>query len=525
LTAPGAPPLQSSAEPARGAVQERRDALALGILAFVTLLFHLLAIWNYGYFRDEFYYIACSKWLALGYVDHPPLSILILAIQRKLFGDSLLSIRILPAICDAAVVFMTGWIAREMGGRRFAQMLAALAAMTAPVYLGVTGFYSMNAFELAFWAIDIWIVVRILRTGDQKLWLAFGVIAGIGVENKHSMLFFCFAVLAGLILTEQRRHLLSPWLWIGGAAGALLLAPNIVWEIRSGWPTLEFVRNAQLVKNYHASLLEFAAGQVLLMGPTNLPVWLAGLGFCLFSGSGKTYRALGWAYLAMFALMAVAGGKAYYMTPIYPALLAPGALVIERAAASFEWRWLRPALACLVMVGGIAVAPMALPILPPKTFLQYARMVGVAEVRQERHQQGAMPQQFADMFNWPEMAATVAGVYRSLPPDERADCTIFAGNYGEAGALEFFGPRYGLPRVISPHNNYWIWGPGDGTTRTVIFLGARLAEIAPYFDQVTEEGVVRCDYCMPFENELPVWVATGPKFSFKAVWPRLKHFE
>lgn len=502
-----------------------RAAHIPGALALVTVLIHLLVSGRYEYFRDELYYIACSEHLAFGYVDHPPLSILLLAVSHRLLGDSLLAIRLLPALAAGALVLLTGWIARELGGGVFARTLAAIAVLAAPVFSGLTAFFSMNAFEPLFWALGAYLFIRIVNSGNQRLWLPFGVVAGLGVENKHSMLFFLFGLALGIVLSGPRRYLRSKWMWLGAAVALALVVPNIIWEIHHGWPTLEFMHNAQLYKNYHASLLEYAGGQVLVMNPLSLPVWLAGLCFYLFSEAGRRYRALGWTYVVVLALMVLQAGKVYYLAPVYPILLAPGAILVERFASRRPWRWVRPAYVALLAASGVALAPLTLPILPPQTLINYAGFLAVQGPREERHRRGILQQVFADMFGWPEMAAAVSGVYWSLPPQDRADCAIFAQNYGEAGAIDFFGRRYGLPHAICPLNNYWLWGYGNSNGRVTIVIGGRYDELRRNCQELTRAAVVRCEYCMPYENNLPIYVCRGLKRPLSELWAQVKVFD
>jgi 4-amino-4-deoxy-L-arabinose transferase-like glycosyltransferase len=263
-------------------------ALALGN-ALLHLAVILAGIGSYGYFRDELYYVACGERLAWGYVDHPPLVALVARLATELFGTSPLALRILPILAGSGVVLMTGLLARELGGGRFAQGLAALCVVIAPAYLFTFHILSMNAFDVLLWALGAWVlarIMRLLRTGDRRLWLAFGLIAGLGLLNKWSFLFFGFGVFAGLLLTPARRQLLTPWPWLGGALAGLLALPHVLWQIAHGWPTLEFIANATADKNVALAPGAFLAEQVMQVHPLTLPVWLGGLVFCLAARAG-----------------------------------------------------------------------------------------------------------------------------------------------------------------------------------------------------------------------------------------------
>ncbi len=502
------------------------------VLAGATLLLHLVFNRGYGYFRDEFYYLACGEHLDWGYVDHPPLVALVAKASRAILGDSLPAIRFLPAVASATVVFLTGLLARALGGSRFSQGLAALCVMIAPTYLFIGNYLSMNVFDQLFWTAGAGLLILIIRRDDPRLWIPFGVVAGVGLMNKSSMLFFGFGAAVALVLTPQRRHLRSGWLWGGALVAGAIVLPNILWEVRHGWPTLEFMQNAQRLKNYHGSPLEFFLGQVVEIHPLALPVWLLGLGWFLFGKEGRRYRLLGLAYVAVFLLLAAQRAKAYYLAPIYPMLLAGGAVAIGRfvemppaGGAARGRRWLKPAIAGTLAAGGAITAPLVLPILPIETFISYQALFGgAAAVKEERHAMGRLPQHYADMFGWEEMVATVARVYHGLTPDEQARCAIFTSNYGEAGAIDLLGTKYGLPKAVSGHNSYFLWGPGSRPVEIVITVGEREEDVRKSFTDVTLGETFTNDYVMPYENDMPIYVGRGPRAPLSELWPHTKKY-
>lgn len=495
----------------------------LGVAAF---LIHVVvaATTAYGYFRDEFYYIACSEHLAFGYVDQPPLSILLLAVSRFLFGDSLVALRLLPAIAAGVVVFLTGRIAGLLGGDRFAQLLAALCALTAPQYLGMLDFYSMNAFDLLFWTIAIYIVVGILRDGNPKGWLVFGIVAGLGAQNKYSMIFLCVGLVAGVLLTAERKHLLTKWFWLGTGIAALIFLPHILWQVAHSFPTAEFIKNATENKNIISTPVEFLVRQIMFMSPLTFPVWGTGLLFFFFAAAAKPYRFIAWCYVILFTLFIVQHGKPYYLSPIYPMLFAGGAIAIQQFVERRRWEWLRPTCVATLLLGGIGSAPFALTVLPPETFIGYSRALGIESRPEERHQMGKLPQHYADMFGWEEKVQAVARAFQSLKPDEQAACAIFTFNYGRAGAIDFFGGKYGLPKSISNHNNYWLWGPRDYTGDVVIILAKELGEMRDMFASVEMFEVIPCEYCMPYEADTQVYICRGLKRPIKELWNEIKSF-
>jgi len=494
--------------------------LALALLKF---LIHLLTSQQYGYIRDEFYYIAASKRLAFGYVDFPPFIALLTRLVRETLGESLLALHLFPALAGAALVFLTGWMARQLGANRFGQVLAALATLVAPEFLGAYSLLSMEPFDRLFWVLAICVLILIFKNDNPKAWLWFGLIVGIGLTNKVSLLYFSLAVVIGLALTPQRKYFRSIWLYLGGAIAIAFLLPYVIWNAANDWPTLQFFA-AYGSKVYQASPLEFIAQQILIMHPFTLPLWIMGLVY-LFSKRGETYRPLGWCYLILMLIFMVQHTKYYFLSPMYPFLFAAGAVLFGQIVEARQRSWLKPAYVGLLIVGGILTAPAAIAVLPFQAHVAYLEGGSGARVRGEKSDTSILPQFFADRFGWEEMAATVADVYHSLPPEDQANACIFAQNYGEAGALEFYGPRYGLPPVISGNNNYYLWGPGHCTGETLIILGGDLADAQAVFSDVQQAGQTHCDYCMSYENNLPVYFAQGLKIPLEQLWSSVKKFE
>ena len=497
-------------------------------LALAKLLLHLFTSNGYGYFRDELYYMACADHLAWGYVDHPPLSIALLAIVRKLFGTSLPALRLLPALAGALTVFLICRLAARMGGGRFATTLAGLLAIAAPIYLALNHYYSMNALDLLFWTVAFCLIARLAESKSPGLhvWILLGVVLGLGLLNKVSVLWLGFGLLAGLLLSGRHRWLWTPGPWLAGGTAAAIFLPHLLWQARHDWPTIEFIRNATSDKMVAVGAVEFMANQVLVMSPAAAPVWIAGLVWLLLAPKGRPWRLFGWIYLAV-ALLLIAGGgsRASYLALAYPPLLAAGACAVESLAARPRLGWLRPGVLCLITAGGLALAPFALPVLPVESFVAYGRLLGIAPGTEERKEMGRLPQQYADMMGWPEMASAVAAVHGSLPPEERAVCGVFAQNYGEAGAIDFFGRPLGLPRATSGHNNYWLWGQGDLTGECMVILGGDVEDHRRVFAQVVRAGISTCTDCMPYENNLPIFVARQLLVPVNEAWPAARHYD
>ena len=501
------------------------SGMVVAAIAAVKLLVHLYAGRHYGYFVDELYYMACGRHLAWGYVDQPPLIAFFAWAVHHVLGDSLPALRLLPALAGAGQILLTGLVARELGGGRFAQGFAALATLVAPGFLAFDNFFSMNAFEPLFWTGCAYVLIRIVHTGDQRLWLWFGVLAGVGLENKHSMLTFGFALIAGVLLTPERKAFRSRWIWLAGLVAFLLFLPNLWWNIQNHFPFLELQANIQRSgRNVPLPPLEFFGQQITSLLPPTLPIWLAGLWYFFFAAQGKPDRALGWAWLITAVLIVLLNPRTYYLWPAFPILLAAGGVEWERWLARPGVQWIKPAWCSLMVVLAILAAPLFLPVLRPETYIRYVQAIHYEQPRIEQHKLGPLPQLFADQFGWEEMAATVARVYNGLPADVRAKTAIFGQNYGQAGAIDLFGPKYGLPPAISGHQNYFLWGPRDYTGESVIVMADRRERLEQLFASVEKVARVEHPYSMPYEH-FDVYYCRGMKVNLKDLWPKAKNWD
>lgn len=500
----------------------------VGYVAGAKLVLHLATATLYGFFIDELYFLACGEHLAWGYVDFPPLTAFQAWLTRSLFGDSPYSIRLFPALAGAGLVLITGAMAGRLGGRRFAQSLAAVCVLVAPVFLLFSTYLSMNPIEAVIWAGCALVVLRMIQTGDTRLWVAFGLLSGMGLLNKHTMLLFAFAVIVGLLLTPQRRLLASRWLLAGGAIAVALALPNLLWEIRHGFPHRELLANIQRNgRDVAVGFFPFWKLELLFLNPVAAPVWMVGLLGLFLAPALKAARALGWAYvvtLACLFLTTPGSHKTYYAASAYPALIAAGAVLIERSLTAPGRRWLKAAYLGLLLAVGALVAPAAVPILPPETYLRYTAATGLAQPRIENRATSAMPQLFADRFGWPEMVGAVARVYSSLPPDLRAKTGIYANDFGQGGAIDFYGPRLGLPKAIGGHLTYWYWGPRGYTGESLIVLGDRQEVLETEFEEVQVVAEVGHPYAMRQEH-FTVFLCQRPRgWTLQSVWPRLKNW-
>jgi hypothetical protein len=499
------------------------------ILALLQLVVQTVFHGNYGYFRDELYYIACSNHLAFGYVDQPPLSIALLWVSRMLLGDSLYAIRFLPSVAGACVVVLAALMARKLGGGKFAQGLAALSVVAAHGLFGHGQFFTMNSFDVLFWALAGYIVIQILTEDRPKLWILFGLFVGLGLENKYSIGFLVIGLVAGLLLTRQRKHLATKWFWLGAGVAAVVFLPHIIWEIAYGFPSVEFMRNASMTKNVHLGALDFFLSQVRDMNVLNLPLWLGGIYFFARYREGR-YRPLAWMFPVVFIVMVVGGAKPYYLSAIYPIFLAGGSVVFERFVHERSLSWLKPVHAGSLALLAVVLLPFCLPVLPVEQFIKYEHFLGLMPRADERSAVGELPQYYADQFGWPEMVDSIATVYKKLTPEEQAECVIFVRNYGEAGAVDFFGGKYGLPNALCGHNSYWYWGPGDRSGNIAIIIGRsrnledNLSDLGSVYKYVELAATTNAKYCMPYENGRMIFICKGLNTTVQKIWLRERFY-
>jgi len=493
------------------------------LLATASLAVHFIGRNRYGFFRDELYYIACGNHLAFGYVDQPPFVALVARLASSLLGTSLSCFRFLPAVAVATLVLITGWLTRELGGGRFAQALASFVVAFAPIYLAFGSFLSMNAFEPLFCTACAYILVRILKGGDERLWLVYGVVAGVALENKHTMLMFGFAAIVGLLVAGDGKLLRSRWFWCGLLVAFLIFLPNLIWEVQHNWPQFEVVRNCQRLKNTPIGALRFLGEQVLFFNPLTAPVLAAGLGWLLFSKHEKRFRSLGWAYLIVLAVVFMLHGKTYYPAPYYATLFAAGAVAVE---ALLQKEPLRRAYVSALMVSVLVMLPFSVPIFSLDRLLRYQNLIALQNVvRTEHDSAGEVHQLYADMMGWDSMVATVADVYYSLPPSDRQRCAILVDNYGEAGAIDLLGEKYGLPKAISPHNNYYLWGTKGNSGEVVILFGPNAEQEKTLFASVEQVATISDTHGAISERQLPVYVCRLPQAPLAQLWPSLRHYE
>lgn len=485
----------------------------------------------YGVFIDELYYVSCAKRLAWGYVDHPPLAPFLLRGALAVFGDSIAALRVPAATFGALVVFLTGWLARRLGATRYGQGIACAAVMSAPLLQVLFGFYSMNSIEMVLWLAMGAILIEIERQDDRRWWLALGALAGLGLLTKHTVTTFAAALGLALLLTPARRHLRSPWLWAGGALAVLMAVPNVLWQQAHGWPSIEFYRNAALFKNNPASPLEVVLQQVMFMSPGVLPVTLAGLiwlwrrrsaGACTRPAA---LRHLPVQFAVMLALlMWSAQSRPDRLAGLYPLLFAAGGVALGDLASSR--RLVRIGLPLWIAAWGLLLLPVGSPVLSPDQTAQHLARLGISH-QSERGEgkKTPLPQHYADRLGWPQLVDDVAAVRDTLPPEDRARVAYFAQSYGQASALDWLGASRHLAPVYATHNTWFFWGPPHKTPQLAIVLGDDRESLEALFTEVTPSRIHQCGACMPWRNNMPIWIVRGPKVNLADKWPGWKKFE
>ena len=487
-------------------------------LAAADFLVHILFAGNYGYFRDELYYIVSgTQHLSLGYVDFPPFIAYVAALLYPLSGDSLISIHVIPALNEGLLVLVAGMIARELGGGRKAQLLAALSTATALAFLAFGSLFTPDSFDSLWWSLLAYLTIRISRREEPKLWTAVGVVVGIGMLTKLTILFFVATLFVSfLAIPSARAKLRSKWLALGALVSVVFILPMAYWNAVNGWPMVHF---------YTEFRGDFSGGgpaaflytQVAIMSYLALPIFVAGLYFFLRSKEGSRVRALGLASAMLFVFMTALGMKAYYLAPVYPMLFAGGAVLIERASSSRKgasrWFGSRPFVACLIIVG-VLLAPVAMPILSPSTF--------ISKYSASDYQNSPNP----DRFGWSIYVSNLTRAYDTLPANLRSQACILTSNYGEASAVDFLGRGSVLPKAISGHNNYYVWGPGSCTGNVMITIGYSQSDDQNSFGNVTLLTTLTCEYCISYEQNLPVYVCYNPTFSsIASVWSLVRHYD
>jgi hypothetical protein len=519
-----APPLASNVStrsPLRSA-----SFLAGGFALFTLALHVVSSIYGshlgYGFFRDELYFLVCGHHLDWGYVDQPPLVALQARISETLFGLTPTGIRILSFTAGAVKVGLTGLLAWQFGGKRSAQALAMMAALAAPVFLVIDNYLSMNSWEPCFWMGCLLVVLRIADGSiSPRWWLAFGVLAGLGIENKDSTVFFLVALVLGLLLTPQRKLLRSGW--VAAAIGVIFLIalPNFWWQWQHHWPTYELLNNiAHSDKNTKLPPLAFLLQQANMLLIFSAPLWIGGLVWLAFARAAKVWRFVAVTYLIFLAMMIAMHAKDYYVAPIYPVLFAAGAVALVEVTRRNWPAYLYGAVLAFFFI--VATVPIGLTVLPPETYVRWAAHFGANKTRSEKFS-SPLPQYLSDRFGWEEMVEGFSSRYNALPPEERAVTGIFCSNYGEASAVNVLGPKYGLPVAISGHQNYFYWGWHGYTGESMLTLGNDPKDYLESYSEVIDLGPFDAPWIMDHEHH-HYFLLKHRKKTYQQEWPEFKYW-
>ena len=511
-----------------------RQAIQLGVLfALIKLTIEfagniIAQHFGYGIFRDELYYIVCGRHLAWGYVDQAPMVALQARVAETLFGfHNLALFRLISAIAGGVKLLLTGLLAWSLGGKRMTQVLAMVGVLIAPIYLGIDSFLSMNSFEPVFWMGCMLAVILMARGASPRWWSAFGILGGLGLLNKPSIAFFLVALLTALLLTPQRRLLWNRWTLLAIALIVAIPSPYLLWQIHHHWPTFEWLQNVNHShKNVKLGPLAFVGAQIQMLTAFSIFLLLPGLIWLFAAKSARRFRWIGIAYLVLLAIMIHLYAKDYYVAPVYPVLFAAGALAWQSAfSASRKTAWLLPAWCVVLVIVGALALPMAIPVLPPYTWIRYTTTLHLTGGNTETAPTGPLPQFYADRFGWQQMVKQVAAVYDSLSPADRAQTAIFCDNYGEAGAIDVLGRKYGLPNAISGHQNYFFWGPRGYTGQIVIVIDSDRSydRLTKQFQSVEVAAHTYNALGMPFENR-SIFLCRGLKKPLSALWPHVKNW-
>jgi len=486
-----------------------RRVIAVGAVVCAVLL---ALSTRYGFHRDELYFIECARHLQASYVDQPVLTPLLAWVSLKLFGVSLLALRLWPALAAWATVVLAGLTAREFGGGRRAQLLAAVSTATMPVVLGGDHLFGPTAFDMLAWAALALVVAKIGRTGDVRWWPAGGLVLGLGLANKHSVGLFAVALVIGVFLAGGRRLVLNRWFFAGAVIAVLFAVPDIWWQAQHHWATIAMSGALARENGGLVNMANWVIGQLAMSALALAGVWVAGLRSLWRSGR-PAWRGLVWAYAILFVFFAVTtGGKIYYLAGAYIYLLAAGAVAIDGWLAARPGRFRRLLRATAVSVA-IAV-PLVLPVLPPGD-------VGWTQT---------INPVLAESAGWPQLVSTVRTVWSSLPAGQRASAVIFASNYGEAGAINVLGS--GLPQAVSGHNTYWWWGPGNPRATTVVAVmpgpkdgGGDAAYLGHFFSSVRAVATLSNPYGLHNQEwGGHVYLCTGPRHPWSQIWPQLRQY-
>lgn len=500
-------------------IEHKTDNLVLFLITLCAVIFHIILNGQYGFHRDELDFIMNARRLDWGYVSYPPVTPLFTRIGLILFGESLRGLRILPAAAQGICMVLAALIARDIGGKRSAQFLTAFAVFIAPISLIGGTVIMYFTFDYLWWVLVAFFFVRLLTTEDPRYWIGIGAGIGIGMMTKYTMVFWAAGLAAAVIITPARKYLFSKWLYLGAGLSILIFLPNLVWQYQHDFIVFDFLSSIHARDVQWGRTKGFLPEQLYLTtNPLSLPLWTAGLAACMFSPSMKRFRALGWMFLVTFLLFLLSRARGYYTGPSYVMLLAAGCVWFGRwfqnlnrikRRIGYSLLWSAQIIGCLT--GIILMKPVA-PVNSPLWDFKI-RITGDL---------------FTEMIGWQDLTAQVAGIYKSIPENEKPRTVILAGNYGEAGALDLYGKKYGLPRIISGGNSLWYRGYGDPEPETVIVVGFKPEHAEKIFESCEYRGTVKNSYNIKNEestHHTGLYVCRKPRRPWSEMWPEMRWYQ
>jgi 4-amino-4-deoxy-L-arabinose transferase-like glycosyltransferase len=488
------------------------------ILAVGGVLLHILLNGQYGFHRDELDFIMNARQLAWGYVSYPPITPFFARIGLVLFGESMRGLRVLPAIAQGIAMILAGLMARDMGGKRNAQLMAAFAVFIAPVSLMGGTVIMYFAFDYLWWIMVAFFTVRLITTEDGRYWLGIGASIGLGMMTKYTMIFWVAGLVVAVLVSPMRKYLRSKWLWLGAGLALLIFLPNLIWQIQHGFISLDYLSSIHARDISWGRADSFLTDQLYVTtNPLSLFIWTVGLGSCLLAASMKRFRPLAWMFLTTFVLFLLNHGRGYYTGPAYVMLLAAGCAWIENWLGARTERTRRLGLDLLwgtQVIGSLIGIVLMKPIAPINSPLWEI----TSEVNGE----------FVEMIGWPDLTAQVADIFQSIPENEKSRTAILAGNYGEAGALDLYGAEYDLPPVISGANSMWYRGYGNPEPETVIVVGFEREYADMFFGVCKSAGIVTNRYGVENEessHHTGLYVCRQPRGPWAVMWPKMQWFQ
>ncbi len=499
----------------RGIILGDFGILTLWALALFSL--HMLTNGHYGFHRDELATLDNARAPAWGYVEYPPFAPAIARLALGLFGPSLVGLRLFAALAQSIAIVLAGLMTQSLGGSRWAQSVTALAVAIGPVPLIQGALFQYTSFDYLWWVLTAFLVIRLLTTENARWWLGIGAVIGLGMMTKYTMILLVAGLAGAVTFTQARRYLTSPWLWAGAVVSLLIVLPNLLWQVRHGFISLEFFRSIHARDVRLGRTDGFVMEQfVTTASVVTVPLWLAGLYWYFFRPEGKRYLLAGWMYIIPLALLLLVKGRGYYLSPAYPMLIAAGVVLMETWRVSLSSRRARAvqwATVAAIVVGGVTSGALALPLAPVNS----SAWTLAARVHDD----------FTEEIGWPDLVKTVADIYTAQPSVEKPHVGILTGNYGEAGAINLMGPTYGLPKAISGVNTYWLRGYGDPPPRTLIVLGYMRRALDSLFDTCSWAGHVTNRYGVKNEESQDhpdIYICRGARKPWPELWKNLQHF-